>query len=108
MSSIDVDAALAQPDALVLKALLSLSEDQWFDRKSGRVSAKDLARPLTAFANAEGGTLVVGLHDGRIDGVSPQAENAIRQAAIDFTVPPVRARTSSRVIDGRTLLMIIF
>ena len=106
MSSIDVDAALAQPDALVLKALLSLSEDQWFDRKSGRVSAKDLARPLTAFANAEGGTLVVGLHDGRIDGVSPQAENAIRQAAIDFTVPPVRARTSSRVIDGRTLLII--
>ena len=106
MSSIDVDAALAQPDALVLKALLSLSEDQWFDRKSGRVAAKDLARPLTAFANAEGGTLVVGCHDGRIDGVSPQAENAIRQAAIDFTVPPVRARTSSRVIDGRTLLII--
>ncbi len=38
--------------------------------------------------------------------MSPQAENAIRQAAIDFTVPPVRARTSSRVIDGRTLLII--
>ena len=101
-----MDAALAQPDAQALKAFLSLLEDRWFDRKSGRVAAKDLARPLTAFANAEGGTLVVGLHGDRIDGVTPQAENAIRQSSIGFTVPPVRAHTSSRVIDGKTLLII--
>lgn len=106
MSSVDVDEALAQQDAAAVKSLLELPEDQWFERKSGRTAAKDLARPLIAFANAEGGTLVVGLHDGAIDGVSAHAENAIRQAAIDFTVPPVRARTSSRRIAGKTMLII--
>ena len=29
-----------------------LAEDQWFERKSGRIQAKDLARTLVAFANA--------------------------------------------------------
>ena len=50
-----VDAALARPAGETGTALLALPEDQWFDRKSVRVSPKDLGLPLTAFANAEGG-----------------------------------------------------
>ncbi len=46
---------------------MRIVEDQWFERKSSLVKAKDLARPLVAFANAEGGTIVVGLHNGEID-----------------------------------------
>ena len=53
-----VDAALARPAGETGTALLALPEDQWFDRKSVRVSPKDLGPPLTAFANAEGGTVV--------------------------------------------------
>lgn len=105
MGSIDVDRALAQPDARVADALLALSEDQWYERKSGRIAPKDLAHPLIAFANAEGGTLVVGLHNGQVVGVPPDNENAIRQAPIDFTVPPVRTQVTRREIDGKILII---
>ena len=85
-----VDAALARPAGETGTALLALPEDQWFDRKSVRVSPKDLGPPLTAFANAEGGTVVIGLHDGQVEGCRryPEKMNSFRQAAIDFTVPP--------------------
>lgn len=106
MSSIDVDAALALPDEQAARALLVLPEDQWFERKSGRVAAKDLARPLVAFANAEGGTLAIGLSDGSVDGVPARSENAFRQAAIDFTMPPVRARTTHLEVGGKAVLVI--
>lgn len=93
MTANQVDAALAADRAEVGRRLLALPEDQWFDRKSIRVRAQDLDRPLTAFANAEGGVIVVGLSDGRVEGIRAQSakQNAIRQAALDFTVPPVRA-----------------
>ena len=58
--------------------------------KSGRVSPADAAKTLVAFANADGGRLLVGIHDGEVDGVSPARANDIRQAALDHTTPPVR------------------
>lgn len=92
-----------------LQQLLDAPEDQWFDRKSARIAPKDLARPLIAFANAEGGTLAIGLRDGAYDGdlLTADKENAIRQVGIDFTVPPVRAHVRRLEIDeGRSLLLI--
>lgn len=91
-----VDAALALPAAETAAALLALPEDQWFDRKSVRMLPKDLGPSLTAFANAEGGTIVIGLHDGQVEGLRgyPEKINSFRQAAIDFTVPPVRMSVS--------------
>ncbi|MBW2255466.1 MAG: putative DNA binding domain-containing protein [Deltaproteobacteria bacterium] len=74
--------------------LLERPEDQWFDRKSSRIAARDVADALVGFANAEGGLIAIGLHGGRIQGVDAapvHTKNAWRQAAIDFTVPPVRA-----------------
>ena len=47
-----------------------------------------------AFANAEGGYIAIGIHDGVIDGVAPTAANNIRQAAMDFTEPPVKTTVS--------------
>jgi ATP-dependent DNA helicase RecG len=91
-----VDAALALPAGETGAALLGLPEDQWFDRKSVRILPKDLGPALTAFANAEGGTIVIGLHDGQIEGCRryPEKVNSFRQAAIDFTVPPTRMAVS--------------
>ncbi|APT85577.1 ATP-binding protein [Corynebacterium aquilae] len=89
-----------------MKDLLVRAEDQWFDRKSGRIAAKDLARPLIAFANAEGGILAVGLSNGQVDGVPTKSVNAIRQAAIDFTIPPVRTQISTIEDDGKQVLII--
>jgi ATP-dependent DNA helicase RecG len=96
MTTGQVDAALASPASEVGPRLLALNEDQWFDRKSARIAAKDLGPPLTAFANAEGGTVVVGLSKGKVEGLKefPSKINELRQAPIDFTVPPVRTSCS--------------
>jgi ATP-dependent DNA helicase RecG len=86
--------ALALPAEEVGRALLTLSEDQWFDRKAVTVSREKLAQLLVAFANAEGGMGVIGLSDGRVQGTlhAPDRVNGLRQAAIDLTVPVVPHR----------------
>ncbi len=90
----EIDAALAEPTSGVARALMSLHESQWFDRKSSRVAPKDLAITMIAMANAEGGAIAVGLHDGTVEDVDaiPDRVNALLQASIDHTRPPVRAR----------------
>jgi ATP-dependent DNA helicase RecG len=101
-----VDAALRSPASQVVQALAALPEDQWYDRKSILIKAKDLARHLIAMANAEGGTIVLGIKDRQPESVDarPSALNALRQAPIDFTNPPVRASfdlTPCVLTDGR-------
>lgn len=92
MSSNAVDRALNDSIQETGKQLLALREDQWFERKSVRVAPKDLAVTLAAFANAEGGVVVVGLHDGKVEGIRGHENkvNALRQAAFDYTSPPVK------------------
>jgi len=55
MRTVAVEHALALGPAEIGPALLSIQEDQWFDRKSARISAAELAKHLIGFANAEGG-----------------------------------------------------
>lgn len=43
--------------------LCQRGEDDYFDRKSARLKPKDIQEPAIAFANAEGGVLVVGIED---------------------------------------------
>jgi len=76
-------------------ALLSASEDQWFDRKSGRVSARDLAKTIIAMANADGGLIAIGLHSGAPDSLLDRV-NEWRQASIDFARPAVRTAFEQR------------
>jgi ATP-dependent DNA helicase RecG len=105
MYAAEVDRALTDDD--VVARLAELPEGQWYERKSGRIKARDLAVPLVALANAEGGTVVVGLHAGQPDGLTSQRVNELRQAAHDFTRPVVRARTQEILTpDGHTLLAI--
>lgn len=94
MYPVEVDAALLEPAEVVATALLALPEGQWYDRKSARVAPKDLAVAMVAMANAEGGVLVVGLRDGLAEDVDavPGRVNALLQASIDHSRPPVRAR----------------
>ena len=85
MSNVSVCEAFARQVTERGDALLALDEDQWFDRRSGRVNPHELANDLIAFANANGGTLVVGLHDGRVEGVDGSGaakRNALQQAAV--------------------------
>ena len=43
--------------------LCQRGENDYFDRKSARLKPRDIQEPAIAFANAEGGTLVVGIED---------------------------------------------
>ena len=82
--------------AAVTERLLAEPEGQWFDRKSARIAARELARSLVAMANAEGGLIAIGLRDGACEGVDShqQAQNAWRQAGLDYTEPAVHFRAT--------------
>lgn len=89
----DIEQLQLLPSDQALKHVIQPREDQWLERISARTQARLLGDLLVGFANAEGGLLVAGVHDGSVEGV--RASNRVndwRQAAIDFTVPPVRHR----------------
>ena len=75
---------------LTIAKLQTISESQYFDRKSARLTAKDFAHQLCSFANAAGGTVVIGIEDdGRITGVNTEQENIFRKAAFEYLqIPP--------------------
>lgn len=99
MSTVAAEQALALPIRDRGEALLKLREDQWFDRKSSRTAAQDLANAMIGFANAEGGMVVVGLWGGKVEGVDRAAkrQSEWQQAALDFTAPAVPCR--NRLVD---------
>ncbi|WP_022930152.1 ATP-binding protein [Patulibacter americanus] len=94
MTTVAVEAALSASPEDVGTELLAVVEDQWFDRKSAKTPAKTLAPAICGMANADGGILVIGLHDGSVEGTDsdPRRRNALVQASIDFCVPPVRVK----------------
>lgn len=113
MSTAVAESALSGSRLRVGPILLGLAEDQWLERKSRRLAAKDLAKTLIGFANADGGIVVVGLAEGEIEGVDgqPARLNALLQANIDFCNPPVRM--SHRFVacvdaEGRSLRLLVF
>lgn len=81
------------PEDRRAETLRQRAEDQWFERTSRRIEARDLADLMIGLANADGGLLCVGIHDGRVEGAAgAKRVNEWRQAAIDFTDPPIRRR----------------
>lgn len=99
MGTLAVENALNAPPVEVGPRLVSLPEYQWLERKSSRIAPRDLANALIGLANADGGTVIVGLADGEVEGTrgSLERRSAQMQANIDFCVPPVRAK--HRLID---------
>lgn len=103
----DVDRVLALPADEAVKHLVGLPEDQWFERKSGRIRPRDLAVPLVAMANSEGGYVVVGIHDGAVGGVSAPHLNSLRQAAHDFTSPVVRCTAVELTTSAGKVVLVL-
>lgn len=69
---------------LTVEKLQTAQEGQFFDRKSSRLASRDFAHHLSAFANASGGLVVLGIEDnGEITGVSLEKENEFRKTALD-------------------------
>lgn len=75
----------------LIKDLLKRTEGHDFDFKLHISDPQKLAKTLTAFANTNGGTLVIGISDNkRLIGVDVEEEKYMVEKSIsDFCIPPV-------------------
>jgi len=91
-----VEQALQLDPAKVSEALADFPEGQWLERKSAGVGPQTIANLLVGFANAEGGTIIIGLSDdGVVEGVGSAGAKRLadwQRAADDFTYPSVRPK----------------
>lgn len=77
---------------LSIDYIINEFENKFFDRKSSKVKASDLAPIISAFANAEGGTIVIGIAEKTreiegIDSIGQDAINNLITAPKDMCVP---------------------
>ncbi len=79
---------------MTIEELLQNEEWQTFDRTSIMIHPRRLARRLIAFANADGGKVVIGIsdEDRRIEGVDYEIErvNELLKVPFDFCEPAVK------------------
>ena len=89
---------------MTIEEVLAFEEMQIFDRKSVNIDPKALAIPIIAFANADGGTVVIGISDKtrKIEGVDYEIRrlNELLRVPFDFCVPTVKAEIEKiRCVD---------
>lgn len=83
----------------------TLKENQYFDRKSARKDDREIAKHISAFANAAGGKLVVGIEDnGEVTGFRRNGargiENFERAALATCTPTPIVHRERISVVNS--------
>lgn len=93
------------PNAL-LRRLIAKGESQTLDFKYYISSAAKISKSLVAFANTDGGSLLIGVKDnGSIVGISSEEEiYMIELAAEQYCKPPVKVETLEWSDDGRVVL----
>lgn len=89
--------------------LISEGEHQKLDFKFEITDARRIAHSLVAFANTDGGRLLIGVKDnGAIAGVRSEEEYFMLEAAATmYTKPPVPFQTVEWHINGKTVLEVI-
>lgn len=87
--------------------LIAEGEHQQQDFKFEISDARKIARSLSAFANTEGGRLLVGVKDnGRIAGIRTDEEVYMIEAAAQlYTRPSLEIRFTTCEAEGRTVLI---
>jgi predicted HTH transcriptional regulator len=92
-----------------LLKLIQQGEHQTQDFKYCISDSRKIARSLVAFANTDGGRLLVGVKDnGRIAGVRSDEEYyMVESAAKIYSKPPVEFATRQHLIDGKTVLEVL-
>ena len=92
-----------------IQNLISEGEHQMLDFKFEISDSRRIARSLAAFANTDGGRLLVGVKDnGSIAGVRSDEEiHMIEAAAAMYCQPPVRYSTEEWEINSKTVLEVI-
>ena len=78
---------------MTIQDIITRKEGQTFDCKSIQIEPKALAVPIVAFANADGGVIVIGVSDKtrKIEGVDQYTEklNELLRVPLDFCNPSV-------------------
>ncbi|MDP2887535.1 MAG: ATP-binding protein [Bacteroidota bacterium] len=89
--------------------LIQQGEHQTQDFKYCISDSKKIARSLVAFANTDGGRLLVGVKDnGRIAGVRSEEEYyMVESAAKIYSSPPIAFTTRQYLVEGKTVLEVI-
>ncbi|MBR5602884.1 MAG: ATP-binding protein [Bacteroidales bacterium] len=89
--------------------LIEEGEHQMLDFKFEISDSKKIARSLAAFANTDGGRLLIGVKDnGNISGIrSDEEKHMIQTAAEMFCQPPVKYEAKEWNINGKYVLEVI-
>lgn len=89
-----------------IEALIEQGEHQQLDFKFEVSDSKKIARTLSAFANTDGGRLLIGVKDnGNISGVRSEEEYYMIEAASKmYTQPEVPFEATRWDINGKTVL----
>jgi predicted HTH transcriptional regulator len=89
--------------------LISLGENQMLDFKFAINDSKKIAKSMSAFANTDGGTLLIGVKDnGKIAGVSTEEEYYMIEAAAQmYSKPEIPFIAKRWEINDKTVLEII-
>src|SRR6056297_1229946 len=93
---------------LLLQKLIDEGEHQQQDFKYCINDSKKIAKSLVAFANTDGGRLLIGVKDnGKIVGISTDEEFYMVEAAAKiYSSPPVNFSTKQWHSEGKTVLEI--
>ena len=91
----------------MLYHLIAQGEHQQQDFKYEISDVRKIARTLSAFANTDGGRLLIGVKDnGKIAGVRSDEEiYMVEAAAALYCVPPVECRMSVHRVEGRGVVI---
>lgn len=94
-------------EKLYLQQLIEEGEHQQQDFKFEISDARKIARSLSAFANIDGGRLLIGVKDnGRIAGVRSEEEVYMIEAAAQlYCLPQVAIEMHTYTVDGKTVLI---
>ncbi len=98
-----------EPEEGYIRKLIAEGEHQRLDFKFGITDSRKIARTMVAFANTEGGRLLIGVKDnGSIAGVRSEEELYMIQAASElYTHPNVPFEMKEWTIDKKRVLEII-
>ena len=94
-------------DTDYIHALIAEGEHQQQDFKFEISDARKIAKTLSAFANTDGGRLLIGVKDnGKIAGVRSEEEKYMIEAAAQlYCIPEVEYTMQTYIVEGRQVLV---
>lgn len=95
-------------DYSYIHALIAQGEHQQQDFKFEISDACKIARTLSAFANTDGGRLLIGVKDnGKISGIKSEEEIYMIEAAAQmYCIPQVEYEMATYLIEGKQVLLV--